>query len=115
MADEHLRKAAILLLSLPDEQAAALLAKLTPQQAELVSAEFARLGQLSREEQQAVIREFARANSSAPSGTELEAGAAPRPFSELMSVDPQDLLVFIQGEHPQTIALILAYLPPPQA
>ncbi|MCI0360672.1 MAG: hypothetical protein L0211_19520 [Planctomycetaceae bacterium] len=97
MADEQLRKAAILLLSLPDEQAALLLAKLTPKQVETVSAEMARLGQPGSDEQQAVMHEFV--------------AAGPLPFRELTSVDPEDLLVFIQGEHPQTIALILSHVP----
>src|SRR5512147_1218695 len=33
-----------------------------------------------------------------------------RPFDFIRRTDPQHLLNFIQGEHPQTIALILAYL-----
>ncbi|MFW6006702.1 MAG: flagellar motor switch protein FliG [Halanaerobiales bacterium] len=38
-----------------------------------------------------------------------------RPFDSLRKTDPSQLLNFIQGEHPQTIALILAYLHPDQA
>jgi len=33
-----------------------------------------------------------------------------RPFDFVMKADPQHLVNFIQGEHPQTIALILSYL-----
>ena len=35
-----------------------------------------------------------------------------RPFDFIRRTDPSHLLNFIQGEHPQTIALILAYLDP---
>lgn len=38
-----------------------------------------------------------------------------RPFDFVRKTDPTQLLNFIQGEHPQTIALILAYLKPHQA
>lgn len=38
-----------------------------------------------------------------------------RPFDFMRHTDAQQILSFIQGEHPQTIALILSYLEPPQA
>ena len=38
-----------------------------------------------------------------------------RPFDFLRKTDPAQVLNFIQNEHPQTIALILAYLDPDQA
>jgi flagellar motor switch protein FliG len=38
-----------------------------------------------------------------------------RPFDFVRHTDPQQLLGFIQNEHPQTIALILSYLEPGQA
>ena len=38
-----------------------------------------------------------------------------RPFDFLKKTDPSQLLNFIQNEHPQTIALIMAYLDPDQA
>jgi len=38
-----------------------------------------------------------------------------RPFDSIRKSDPGQLLNFIQGEHPQTIALILAYVNPEQA
>ncbi|GLO65993.1 MULTISPECIES: flagellar motor switch protein FliG [Oceanobacillus] len=37
-----------------------------------------------------------------------------RPFDFARKADPQQVLNFIQGEHPQTIALILSYLDPEQ-
>mgnify|MGYP002625275947 FL=1 len=38
-----------------------------------------------------------------------------RPFDFLRKIDPSQLLNFIQNEHPQTIALVMAYLEPDQA
>ena len=38
-----------------------------------------------------------------------------RPFDFLRKTDPSQLMNFIQNEHPQTIALIMAYLEPEQA
>lgn len=129
------RKAAILLMSLPEEQAAQLLTKLTPKQVEAVSIEIAKLGRLSAEEQEAVIHEFADANPNSlglPGGgldvakslveKALGRGAtqtldvvqqsiAALPFGFLKKVDPQNLLTFIIDEHPQTIALIVSHLP----
>jgi len=45
----------------------------------------------------------------------LTAPLAIRPFDFARKTDPGQLLNFIQNEHPQTIALILAYLHPEQA
>ncbi len=38
-----------------------------------------------------------------------------RPFEFLRKTDPSQLLNFLQNEHPQTIALVMAYLSPDQA
>ncbi|HHY14946.1 MAG TPA: flagellar motor switch protein FliG [Firmicutes bacterium] len=45
----------------------------------------------------------------------LTASLQVRPFDFARKTDPSQLLNFIQNEHPQTIALILAYLHPEQA
>jgi flagellar motor switch protein FliG len=42
----------------------------------------------------------------------LTASLQVRPFEFIRKTDPSQLLNFIQDEHPQTIALILSYLPP---
>jgi flagellar motor switch protein FliG len=131
-----IRKAAVLLMSLPEEQAAVLLAKLLPKQVENVSIEIAKLGRLTSDEQEAVIHEFAEANPNRlglPGGglnvatsmleRALGVNAPPTvdvvrqsieamPFGFLKKVDPQNLLTFIIDEHPQTIALLLSHLPP---
>lgn len=47
--------------------------------------------------------------------TRITASLQVRPFDFMRHTDPQQVLGFIQGEHPQTIALILSYLDPGQA
>lgn len=139
MAANDVRKAAILLTSLPREQAAQLMMRLAPKQIELVSIEIAKLGAITAEEQSSVMLEFAHANPNALSGgvgglevartlIEQALGAdadstldsvrlsiEALPFGFLQKVDSQNLLTFIIDEHPQTIALILSHVPPPQA
>ena len=131
-----LRKAAILLMSLPQEEAALLLGKLKPKQIEAVSIEIARLEAVSGTEQQSVIYEFADANPNAMIGSDggldlakslvqkalgkeardtldnVQQSIEALPFGFLKRVDPQNLVTFINDEHPQTIALILSHLPP---
>ena len=53
----ELRKAAILLTSLPEDQAAILLAKLNPKQVEAVTIQIAKLGRLTADEQEGVLRD----------------------------------------------------------
>ena len=65
MAQMELRRAAVLLTSLPEEEAAQLMGKLSPKQVEQVSIEIAKLGQITGDEQGAAIREFADVNPSA--------------------------------------------------
>lgn len=134
-----LRKAAILLMSLPEDDAAQLLAKLKPRQVEAVSIEIARLGSVSGDEQSLAIKEFAESNPNTlgggSGGLDLARNLVERalgknasgtlesvrqqieamPFGFLQKVDSQHLLTFIMDEHPQTIALILSHLQPTQA
>ena len=131
-----IRKAAVLLMSLPEDQAAQIMGKLTAKQVEMVSIEIARLGRLSGDEQESVIHEFADANPNSlglagggldvaktlvekalgkNAGTTLDVvrqSIEALPFGFLKKVDPQNLLTFIIDEHPQTIALVLSHLPP---
>lgn len=132
----NLRKAAILLTCLPRPLAAKLMTKFTPDQVEMVSIEIAYLGRVSAEEQNQVINEFADSSGAAFGGMSgnlelarnlineaMGEGAKESfenvrqvveslPFSFLKKIDPQSILTFISDEHPQTIALILTYLPP---
>jgi flagellar motor switch protein FliG len=131
-----LRKAAVLLTSLPQEQAAQLLGRLDPKQVESVSIEIAKLGHVNGDEQSNIINEFADIDPKTLSGgmggldvakSLMEKALGSRagntidnvrqqiealPFSFLHHVDAQNLLTFIIDEHPQTIALILSHLPP---
>lgn len=130
------RKAAILLMSLPEEQAAQVMGKLKPKQIEAVSIEIARLDQVSGSEQEAVIYEFADANPNTFIGSaggldtakslvkkalgkeandtldNVQQSIEALPFGFLKKVDPENVVTFINDEHPQTIALILSHLPP---
>ncbi|MFT5524664.1 MAG: flagellar motor switch protein FliG [Pirellulaceae bacterium] len=131
----NVRSAAILLMSLPEEEATLLLSMLPPKQIESVTIEIARVGILSGEEQQKVIMEFADANPNELSGEvgslelartlvwksmgskaektwdNVQHSIEALPFGFLKNVDPQNLVTFVVDEHPQTIALILSHLP----
>ena len=107
MSDLDIRKAAVLLLSLPKETASQLMGKLTPRQNELVSMEIAKIGPLSGDERDSAIDDFATASQS--SSTEA------KPFIFLQGIDSQNVRSFIIDEHPQTVALILSHLEPAQA
>ncbi|HUY32482.1 MAG TPA: hypothetical protein VMV69_06845 [Pirellulales bacterium] len=107
VSNPGIRKAAVLVMSLPKEAAGRLMAKLTPQQVQFVSAEIARTGPLGGGEQEAAFDDFATACQSLVS--------VARPFGFLEEISGRNLLAFIIDEHPQTIALILAHSQPAQA
>src|SRR5690606_35817891 len=134
LAVSSIRKAAILLTCLPEEEAAKILAKLKPKQVEMVSIEIAKLGSVRFEEQEQAINEFAEVNPTALGGMgslelaqqlvqkalgkeasatldNLRQSIEAVPFGFLRKVDPQNALTFLIDEHPQTIALILSHLP----
>ncbi|HQU42047.1 MAG TPA: flagellar motor switch protein FliG [Pirellulales bacterium] len=139
MATTELRKAAVLLMSLPEEDAGKVLAKLPPKQLEMVSVEIAKVGLVSREEQENAIQDFADASpgsiGAGSGGLDLAKNLVERalgknagstiesvrqqieamPFGFLQKVDSQNLLTFLMDEHPQTIALILSHLNAQQA
>jgi flagellar motor switch protein FliG len=111
-ARDGLRKAAVLLASLPTEQRAQLLGRLELRQAAAVTAEIDKLREVTGAEQEIVAREFAQANA-ARHARRQTAGAAP--FRFLHDLDSDALLDLIADEHPQTIAMVLSHLPPRQA
>ncbi len=138
MPSSDIRKAAIVLTSLPQDVAAQLLARLDPKEVEAVSIEIAKLGPVSGEEQEQVIREFVSASPAAgghvgglevakalvekalgkAAGATLESvrqAIETLPFGFLQKVDTQNLVTFLMDEHPQTIALVLSHLNPSQA
>ena len=139
MSVSGLRKAAVMLMTLPEDDAAQLLAKLGTKYAEQVSIEIAKISSISADEQQAVMNEFADVSPTSFSGSQggleiartlvekafgknatgtldtVRQSIEALPFGFLQKVDSQNLLTFIIDEHPQTIALILSHLSPAQA
>lgn len=135
-----LRKAAILLLQLGQEQASRVLGTMHPAEMEELVAEIARLQHVDGAVAEAVVEEFAEtvaARSYAAHGGlayardlledslgydrarevmgRLEAAISEMPFQFLRRTDVRQLLSFLQDEHPQTIALVLAHLSAEQA
>ena len=112
MEISNLRKAAVFLRCLPEDQVAMLLKILAPDQALAVSAEMAGLVEISADEQEAMVQEFADA-----SATKMEASRADEspPFQFLGDIGAKELLALLGNEHPQTMALVLSHLPAEQA
>lgn len=141
MASESgLRKAAILIVSLDTESACTLMAKLDKESIERLTLEIARLDNVSSEERDKIVEEFYNVTMARryveKGGIDyaqelLEKTISPEdaksiieqvrltiqatPFSFLRKTPTEALSTFIADEHPQTIALILAYLLPRQA
>ena len=134
------QKAAIILAVIGPEVASEILKHLSEDQVEGLTLEIARLEKVTPEVRSAVVKEFhemAEAQDFIAEGgvdharkvLEKAFGADTAdlmirkvvnamqivPFEFLKRADPQQLLTFIQDEHPQTIALILAYMPTNQA
>lgn len=132
-----IRKAAILLVSIPRDSASLVMSKLTANAIEDVTREIATLGAVTDEQREAVISEFhslALAKAYSDQGgidyardlllkslpkdesdriiAQIEHQVYSKPFSFLAKTESESLLTFIQDEHPQTIALILAHLTP---
>jgi flagellar motor switch protein FliG len=138
LAQNSLRKAAVFLISIPKDMAKEILTRLNTKQVEAVMGEIARLGLVTPEEQENVIREFSKANPAKLLGgvggfgiaqelAEAALGADGAavidgvrssleaiPFGFLQKVDSENLLTFIVDEHPQTIALIVSHIQPSQ-
>ncbi len=134
------RKAAILLVALGPEIAAEIYRNLSDAEIEQITVEIAALGNLNSDTINIVLEEFyhtAMAQQYLGTGgiqkarDILEKALGPHkaleiiarlqgvlqvtPFDFVKRVEPEHLLNFIQGEHPQTIALILSHLAPEQA
>ena len=130
-----LRKSAIVLLSLGQEIAPGVVSRLDRRQIEEVSRELAELEGVCPNEQDIVLDEFynlAMAHRYMEQGglayaqSLLEKSLSPEdaseilnqvtqtiqqtPFQFLQKAEAENVLTFIQDEHPQTIALILAHL-----
>jgi len=129
-------KAAILLLCLDPIIASEVLKQLDPTNLEEVARELAGLGRVSERLRSSVIEEFyniSLAHQYANEGgldyarvllsqsldsktaekvlARIQTQVQKTPFSFLQKAESENLLTFIQDEHPQTIALILCHLP----
>ena len=134
------QKAAALLISLGPELASKVYQHLKEEAVEQVTLQIANLRKISPEEKDAVMREaldisvaqeyisqggveYAHellekalgANKAMEIINRLQGSLQMTPFDYIKRTDPQQLLNFIQSEHPQTIALILAHLNPENA
>ncbi len=130
------RKSAILMLALDEETAAVLLGQLEPKLIEEVTREMASMGMIPNEVRDGVLQEFyqmALAQTWASEGgldfarsllmrtldpkqasailAQISTHVRKTPFAFLNKAESQNLLTFIQDEHPQTIALIVSHLP----
>lgn len=129
-------KAAILLISLGPEYSAQIFKHLNDDEIEELTLEIANMRKVSPDEKERILDEFYQicvAQEYISEGginyakdvlekalgshkaleiiNKLTASLQVKPFDFARKADPGQLLNFIQNEHPQTIALILAYLP----
>lgn len=134
------QKAAVLLIALGPDISAQILKHMREDEIEKLTLEIANQSTLKQEQKDRVLTEFNQmclANDYISSGgldyardvLEKALGAEKaasiikrlttslqiRPFDFARKTDPSQLLNFIQNEHPQTIALIMAYLEPEQS
>ncbi|NLW40868.1 MAG: flagellar motor switch protein FliG [Tissierellia bacterium] len=133
-------KAAILLIALGPDKSAEVFKYLNEEEIEELTLQIANMRMVSSEEKQQVIEDFyqmALAQEYISEGgidyakeileralgsdkavdiiNRLTSSLHVRPFEFIRKADPNQLLNYIQNEHPQTIALILSYLHPTQA
>jgi flagellar motor switch protein FliG len=134
------QKAAIFLVTIGSEISAEIFKFLREDEIETLTFEIARLETIEPEQKDAILQEFQElmmANQFISTGgidfarellekslgsqkaidiiNRLTSSLQVRPFDFIRRTDPAHLLNFIQQEHPQTIALILAYLEPAKA
>ncbi|MEP0813368.1 MAG: flagellar motor switch protein FliG [bacterium] len=134
------QKIAILLITLGEEAASTILNSLSQEEVEDITLELASMKSVPPELQDPVLEEFYEmllAQSYISQGgvgyakgvldralgsdraneilTKLSGIIRSTPFDFLRKTDPVQILSSIQSEHPQTIALILVYLPPEES
>ncbi len=137
---DGLKKSAILLVLLGPERASKILKKLDEEEVEQLTLEIANLDKIDEKTKQAVMDEFgeyikakdyintggveyARNLLEKTFGPEkaidiidrLVSNLQVKPFEFLRKVDVSQMVNVLQNEHPQTVALILCYLPPQAA
>ncbi|QAT61604.1 MULTISPECIES: flagellar motor switch protein FliG [Tissierellales] len=133
-------KAAILLIALGPQRSADIFKHLDEDEMEELTLEIANIGKVSPEEKEEVIEDFYQlclaqeyisegginyakdileralgSDKATDIISKLTSSLQVRPFEFIKKTDINQLLNYIQNEHPQTIALILSYLSPSQA
>lgn len=133
-------KAAIMMISLGSEKSSSLMKHFSEEEIEQLTLEIANVRTIKGEQLDQVIEEFGSlymaqqyiaqggieyakqilekalgAESAINIITRLSSNLQIRPFDFVRKTEPSQVLNFIQGEHPQTIALIMSYLDPQQA
>ncbi|GMV24959.1 MAG: flagellar motor switch protein FliG [Phycisphaerae bacterium] len=133
---DGMTKAAILLLAIGSEKAALILKKMAPEAVQELTRELAGLGRVPKSLQDSVVEEYYGYSIASQYGSEgnldfarqlltqsMDPKAAEKvlagiqvqvqktPFAFLQRAESENLLTFIQDEHPQTIALIVCHLP----
>lgn len=131
------RKAAVLLLSVNADEAAAILRYMNRSQVEAITVEIAKMKRVDAQIQDAVLSEFdqlAKANQQISEGgaelaedllarafdgeraddimRRLRGFLQKRPFETLRKVDAAQVLGLVRDEHSQTIAVVLSHLDP---
>ena len=127
-----LRKAAIIVAMLDTDTAVKVCGELDPETVRLIAAEVARLSTLTRNEREAVLREFLESfeNTYIVEGKEkarellksvlgrevseefLDEASKTSGLDRLHTLDAATIYRYLQAELPQTIAVILSMLPP---
>lgn len=135
-----IQKAAILMVTLGAENSAQVVKHLAEGEIEQLTLEMSNVGRVSPEQRDYVVEEFHQmcmANDYISQGgieyarevleralgetrafeiiSRLSSSLKMRPFDLVRRTDPKQLFSFIQGEHPQTIALIMTHLPADKA
>lgn len=133
------QKAALLVMQLGKQRAARVMSELDVEEIELLTAEILRLEHVDQNVADAVVDEFYAASLIGPGvgggrglaqqileaslGREQAQGVLDRlattmagqPFEFLQHADARQVVSLLQGEHPQTVALVLAHLRPEHA
>lgn len=132
-----IQKAAILIITMGPQNSVPVIQGLGEKEVELLTLEMARNSKITPEQRELVLDEFHQmcmANTYIESGgvdyardviekalgqqkafeimNRLSTSLKMRPFDVIRRADPKQLFSFIQNEHPQTIALVMTYLPP---
>src|SRR5687768_6475923 len=107
------RKAAVFLLTLDEPEAAAVLRRLPSEAVDEISQEMARLGEVPSLLRWRILQETL--DVLGEDGPRAAEPLPAVPFSALRHVEARRLFRLLEEEHPQTIALVLAHLPPARA